>query len=409
LICAVGLLAAGVSSAKTGLPDFKIPDCLGVNIHFTGRQDKQVEKIAEAGFRFIRMDFAWSGIETRKGEYDFKVYDELVDSLAERGIRPIFILDYGNALYDDGKGMAPCTDEARAAFAKFVEAGVAHFKGRGVVWEFWNEPNGGQFWRPSPNADDYVKLAELVYPAVKKADPDSPLIAPALACWDFKFLEQTFSKGLLKHLDAVSVHPYGSGKPEDAYRYYETVRALMAKYAPKGKQIPVVSGEWGYSSVKGFTVDMQAQFIAREFLVNLANDIPLSIWYDWRDDGADPNDKEHHFGTLYSDYSEKPAYKAVQVLARELNGFRFAARLGSGSDDDYLILFAKGDETCLAAWTTREPHKISLPVDAVEFISISLMGDRSEIKARDGKLEFEISESVRYVRPVGVSKRWANH
>lgn len=406
LITVLSVAAAQVSAGKTpsGLPGPVVPDSLGVNIHFTGRQDAQVRQIAEAGFRFIRMDFFWSSIEKKRGEYDFKAYDELVESLAERKIRPLFILDYGNPLYDDG--LAPHTDEGREAFARFVEAGVSHFKGKGVVWELWNEPNGPQFWWPEPNPENYVKLARVVYKTAKKADPKSPLIAPALACWDFAFLEELFKLGLLDHLDAVSVHPYGSAKPEDAYRYYETVRRLIRKYAPEKSDLPIVSGEWGYSAVKGFAVEKQAQFIAREFLVNLANRIPLSIWYDWHDDGTDPEEKEHHFGTVYHDFSEKPAYRAVSVLTRELDGFRFGSRIDGSSDDDFLVLFAKGEETCLAAWTTGKPHKTRLTVDVEDFTSVSLLGDRAALKASNGKLEVELSESVRYIKPVKPSRRW---
>jgi hypothetical protein len=396
------LLAPAVA-ADIGLPKPVVPDCLGVNIHFTGRNDKHVAKIAEGGFKFVRMDFFWSGIERKKGEYNFKPYDALVDSLAKRGIRPLFILDYGNDLYDKG---APHTDEGRAAFARFAAAGVAHFKGRGIVWELWNEPNGKWAWKPEPNPDDYVKLAEMVYPAVKKADPDAILVGPALSCWDFKYWEQVLSKGLLTYVDAVSVHPYGSPIPEDAFRYYQTIRAMMAKHSPDHKDMTVISGEWGYSAVKGITVEKQAELIAREFLVNQANHIPLSIWYDWINDGPDPKEKEHNFGTMYHDFTEKPAYKAVKVLSTQLNGYHFAALLDSGSDKDYLALFANGKDTCVAAWTTGDPHKLVLPVDAEKFASVSLLGDRSELAAKDGKLEFEVSQAVRYIKPVGECKRW---
>jgi len=402
ILASVVLAVRACAAVEVGLPRPVVPDCLGVNIHFTGRQDKHVAKIAEGGFRFIRMDFAWSRIETKKGEYDFKPYEELVQSLSEHGIRPLFILDYGNDLYDQG---SPHTDEGRAAFARFAAAGVAHFKGKGIIWELWNEPNISIFWKPEPKAEDYAKLAEVVYPAVKKADPDALLIAPALAVYDFKYLEEAFKLGLLKHLDAVSVHPYGSAKPEDAYKYYETVRALMQKYGPKGKRIPIISGEWGYSAVRGLTVDHQAQFIAREFLVNLANGIALSIWYDWIDDGPDPEEKEHHYGTMYRDLTEKPAYKAMQMLAAQLQGYRFAARLDS-ADNDYLLLFTRGTRTCLAAWTTGDAHKIKLPVDVQKFTNAGLLGEKAELEARNGRLELELSGSVRYVKPVGISARW---
>ena len=405
---AIGVLALvparAVPDAGIGLPEFVVPDCLGVNIHFTGREDKQVEQIARAGFRFIRMDFHWHTIEKQKGSYDFKAYDELVESLAERGIRPLFILDYGNELYDGG--LAPHTDEGRRAFAAFAGAAAAHFRGKGILWELWNEPNIF-FWRPQPNAEDYVKLLKATSEALKKADPKCTLLAPALAGWDFGFMETICKLGALEHIDAVSLHPYGASKPEDAADYYARIREILRRYAPKGKQLPLVSGEWGYSAVGGMSVERQGEFFAREFLTNLMNDIRLSIWYDWRDDGPDPNENEHHFGTVYLDSREKPAYFAMQTLSKELAGYTFGTRLEPDSDKDYLALFRKGGDCRLAAWTTGEPHTIRLPVDVDQFELVSLTGERRAARAKGGVLDLELSGAVTYVKPKRKSMRWA--
>ncbi|RLA92371.1 MAG: beta-1,4-xylanase, partial [Deltaproteobacteria bacterium] len=68
-------------------------------------------------------------MERRCGEYDFSGYDMLLEALEARDIRPLFILDYGNPLYDDG--LAPHTDRGRAAFAEFAYQAAACFRGRG--------------------------------------------------------------------------------------------------------------------------------------------------------------------------------------------------------------------------------------------------------------------------------------
>ncbi|MGQ9454316.1 MAG: cellulase family glycosylhydrolase [Armatimonadota bacterium] len=391
-------------ASNNGLPDPVVPSCLGVNIHFVGREDDQVEQIAKAGFRFIRMDFHWSSVEKEKGVYDFRAYDELVASLASRGIRPLFILDYGNPLYD--RGLAPRTEKGRQAFARFAAQAVRHFRGKGVLWEIWNEPNLAQFWRPSPNPEHYVRLVEAVSRAMKKEDPECTILAPALSGWDFGFLETVCRLGLLSHIDVVSVHPYGCSVPEDAKRYYERVRRIIAEYKPAGKNIPVVSGEWGYSAVGGFSVDRQAEYLTRMFLVNLMNDIRLSIWYDWRDDGPDPEEREHHFGTVYLDLREKPAYFAMQTLARELDGYSYASRICVGSERDYLLLFRKGDNCRLVAWTVDEPHRVRLPVDVREFELVSILGDRKRVDVANGVLELDLSGAVTYIKPLSKSKRW---
>ena len=124
----------------------------------------------------------------------------------------------------------------------------------------------------------------------------------------------------------------------------------------------MVSSEWGYSTAN-VTEQQQAQFLTREWLSNLAEGIRLSIWYDWHDDGTDPKNGEHHFGTVRNDYSPKPAFLAAQTLTQTLGGYRFLKRIPLASPDDYLLLFEKGPHAQkLAAWTTREDHTIALPI-----------------------------------------------
>lgn len=390
------------TAAQQGLPQFVIPDCLGVNIHFTSGQEEQIKKIAAAGFRFIRMDFHWSAVEKLKGQYDFSAYDELVADLDRHGIRPLFILDYGNVLYDDG--LAPHTDEGRRAFAAFAKAGAARFRGKGVLWEIWNEPNLTKFWQPDANVENYVRLVETTSKALREADPECVILAPALAGWDFAWLEQAFKLGLLEHIDVVSLHAYGASRPEDAALYYSTVKSLIAEHAPYGKEVPIVSGEWGYSAVKGFTVERQAQYLVRSFLTNMMNDARLSIWYDWRDDGPDREETEHNFGVVYEDLSEKPSYAAVRTLTRELEGYCFAARMSVGSENDYVALFTRNGAHRLAVWTIGEPHDATIPIDVPKVEIVSMTGERREVEVSNGKLALKLTGAVTYVIPLEPSR-----
>ena len=137
------------------------------------------------------------------------------------------------------------------------------------------------------------------------------------------------------------------------------MRRLIREYAPKGKAIPLVSSEWGYTTVS-VTEEQQGQYLARQWLSNLAEGVRLSIWYDWHDDGLDPKDGEHHFGTVHNDYAPKPAFEAAQRLTRALSGYRFVKRLTLASDRDYLLLFAHGTSVKLAFWTTGDDHSVTL-------------------------------------------------
>lgn len=313
-------LSAGAAGPHPSIPVPGGGNDFGVNIHFTRQKPGELAMIRAAGFRWVRMDLGWGGTERTRGEYDFKEFDLLVADLEWTGLKALFILDYGNKLYDDG--LSPHTPEGRAAFAKWSAAAVKRYAGKGYLWEIWNEPNIPHFWKPTTNAADYVALALEASKAIRAAAPKEAIIGPATSTVDLKFLRTCFEGGLLEHWDAVSVHPYRQKPAGTVTNDYAKLRALIAEFAPKEKVIPILSAEWGYSAAwKNYDEASQAQMLTEMFTVNRAEKIPLSIWYDWKDDGTDPHEPEHHFGLvrhahrkddLVKPFEPKPAYEAAQ-------------------------------------------------------------------------------------------------
>src|SRR5690349_2595589 len=181
----------------------------GVTIEFYRDAHKQAELMAAAGVRWVRVDLAWSAAEPEPGRYDFLTWDRFVNSFEPVGIRTLFILDYGNRLYEDG--MPPSSASGRAAFAAFAGAAARHFRGR-AAWEIWNEPNLPQFWAGSPDPAAYVALARAAAAEIRREDRRASILGPALggATFDYAYLTATFNAGLLDIVDAVSLHPYGA-------------------------------------------------------------------------------------------------------------------------------------------------------------------------------------------------------
>ena len=413
-----GLFLSTVTAAASELPKLILPAGVGVNIHFTRGRERDLEMIAAGGFKFIRMDFTWESIERKKGIYDWSAYDELTKNLERRGLRAYYILDYSNPLYEETivakdpiygrekKGVAsPQHPESVAAFARWAAAAAKHFQGRHVVWEIWNEPNIS-FWKPAPDANQYATLALATLKAIRAADPQATIFAPGSSGLPWPFLESLFKSGALEFLDGVSVHPYRSPKqpPETAAKDYQRLRELIGRYMPPRRREPVaiVSGEWGYATdVKGVSLETQAQFIVRQQLANLMSGVPISIWYDWKNDGNDSNDKEHNFGTVSPDLTPKPAYVAIKTLTHELAGFVIRNRLpAEGTNDFVLVLTNAAGETRLAAWTLGESHAINLPLPAAAAREISVVdgsGRAGAVETKDGSVTLSISGMPRYV------------
>lgn len=414
----VASLVAGVVQAAD-LPELVLPQGVGVNIHFTRGHERDLDLIAAAGCKFIRMDFGWAGIERKMGEYNWAVYDELTTNLEQRGLRAIYILDYSNPLYEETvtsknpltgqeqKSVAsPQHPESIAGFARWAAASAKHFAGRRIIWEIWNEPNIS-FWKPRPDVQQYRALALATARAVREADPNATLIGPAASEVPMKFLEEFFAGGALARFDAVSVHPYRSyqKRPETALEDYAKLRALIERSAPtpQKKRLPIISSEWGYSTFtnKGVSQKAQAALLARQQLVNLFAGVPLSIWYDWKNDGPDLNEREHNFGVVTYDLKPKASYAALQTLTRELAGYGVERRLAPGETNDFVLLLRNNARARkLAAWTAGPPHTIKMGEELNDVRSASAVhgdGHIADVKLEQGRLTLTLDALPLYV------------
>ena len=387
--------------------DNSIPESIGMDIHFVDPRPGEMEMLAAAGVRWVRIDFAWENTEVAAGQYDFSSYDRMVTTLKSYRIAPYFILDYSNKLYDNG--LSPYTEEGRRAFAKWASAAVEHFEGRGIIWELYNEPNF-RFWRPKPNAHVYVLLALEVGEAIRAVAPKEAYVGPATSLIDFSFLAACFKAGLLNYWSGVSVHPYRQRDPESVAEEFHTLQRVIAAFCPPGKPVPVIAGEWGYSTTwnwKGMDEAKQGKLLPREYLSNLALGVPLTVWYEWHD-GPDPKDPEAHFGIVHFPYSAdtrpvyspKPAYLALKTLSGVLDGYRFTRRLPVGGANDYVLLFTKGTKIRLAAWTTSASQEAAIPDLKGQFAITDYLGQSLKpARAHKGKLAITLTDAPQYLAP----------
>ena len=389
----------------------------GVNIHFTTGHEKDLDMIASAGFKFIRMDFVWQTIERTKGTYIWADYDELTANLHKRGLRAIYILDYSNSLYEgpvdskdpitgeEQKGTAsPQHPESLAAFASWATAAAEHFKDSNIIWEIWNEPNIS-FWKPKPDVEQYIDLAMATCRAVKSVVPKSVIIGPGTSQIPLPFIESFLVSGVLKYLDAVSIHPYRdySMSPETAVKDFQKLRELIDHYTPIGREkIPIISSEWGYSSATGgLSTKTQAAYLIRMQLVNLSDEIPISIWYDWKNDGDDPANFEHNCGTVSSDLKPKPAYTAIQKMNEQLESFKFLRRIEQESENDYVLLFINNQGTYkMSAWTVDKAHTIvigKIISKAAKSTVVDWKGDILQLKIDQDLMVLDLNDLPQYI------------
>ena len=119
-------------------------------------------------------------------------------------------------------------------------------------------------------------------------------------------------------------------------------------------------------------------------------------------DGSNPNEKEENWGTVWPDLKPKPAYVALKTMTHELAGYRIGRRLPVGNERDYVLVCADatGGQK-LAAWTTGEPHSVSVklsPAEPAGILVVDSQGATTEAKLGSGHLILELTAAPQYVR-----------
>ena len=369
---------------------------LGVNIHVLG-DEHMIDAAHEAGFTFVRVDLLWSQVE-RNGRYRFFAYDRLLNFLTARQMGALWILDYGHPQHG---GDRPRSPDDTAAFARFAEAAAAHFKGRNVRYEIWNEPNTDRFWQPHPKAEEFAVLLREAAAAIHRADPQARVASGGLTRIDLPFLEATIAAGGAGEWNAAGVHPYRKAGPESVASDLYLLRQLLARTV--GEKVEIWDTEWGYASYDYFSQNLrgdghsapgrkrQAVLAAREALTVWALGLPMAVWYDLRDDGDDPKNPEHNYGLLDAKNADKPAMTALRALTGIARDHTYAGMVQDMPDGAHAMRLDGSADKIFAVWSDQPDSRITVRFPVAGFVSATnLMGEALKPKGR-GQGEAEIA------------------
>jgi len=177
----------------------------------------------------------------------------------------------------------------------YVRAVVTRYKGRVRAYEIWNEPN---LTRPdvyySGSAEKLVELTKIAYQVIKSVDPSAKVVSPAPVA-EVSRIEPFFRLGGGQYIDVFAAHFYAI-PPEVLPKTIREFQDLMARYGIQDKEI--WNTEQGYLSAaatnkQDYLVQHggvfanrlgeaeYAAFLARSLVLEAANGISRSYWYDW--------------------------------------------------------------------------------------------------------------------------------
>jgi hypothetical protein len=296
--------------------------------------DNYKDYLPPLGVKKIRLQAGWAKCEKVPGVYEWEWLDEIIDFAVANHIEPWLQPSYGNPAYEGGGGINLLnslmqSEEAYAAWDRWVEALVIRYKDRVSEWEIWNEPDLHGHIDAVTTANLNIRTADII----KRIQPEAQIAGLAFASnsnqeYLDKFLKVIDDAGKLDLFTWISYHSYNI-RPEDSYREQNVMglKKVIEKYS---STLKLRQGENGAPStyIPSFALSeyywteyTQAKYDMRRLLGDLGHNIETSvftiidIYYNWGD-RAVLNTK----GLIQSDITmaairPKVAYYAVQNIA----------------------------------------------------------------------------------------------
>ena len=246
--------------------------------------DRDLQLVQDAGFRWVKQEFAWREIEgAGKGQFDWSRTDRVMDQIDAHGLKVIVRLGVQPQWAGGGyPEVGPPTN--LQDFADFAAAVATRYKGRVDAYQVWNEPNLAREWgnRP-PNAAEYTQMLKVTYQAIKAVDPYPIIISAGLAPTsrnddiarpDTYYVQEMYDAGAKPYFDALGAHGAGFKSPPETdpaevartpglanpgdfennvpeelrrvycFRHVEDVRAVMVRNGDTDKRIVLLEFGW---------------------------------------------------------------------------------------------------------------------------------------------------------------------
>jgi hypothetical protein len=344
------VMGVGATKAQADVP----AGFYGVNVQqvFDGPSsgwNTDLSAMASGGLSLARIDARWQNVEpnppTGSGHnYNWSMYDGIVQGLAQHGIRWLPIVAYsttwsGETPGDPGSAVAPSHIPDFAAYA----AALAHRYGPGgsfwtshpsltplpvTDYEIWNEENSVVFWpQQADNAEAYADLYMAARSAIKGAEPQARVLVGGLALDnppqvtdEIDFVRRMYAHrpDLAGNVDGVALHPYQQNL-HYTYMRIAKFRQGLNQIAGPSMPIEITEDGWATTSVpeaaRGANLSQMAEDLPRSDC-----NVDMFLPYTWRTEESNSSDPESWFGIWNRDGSPKPSGQAYLSAVQLMRG-----------------------------------------------------------------------------------------
>ncbi len=346
---------------------------------------------SQLGVGWTRLRFVWSDIQPNdSGQWNDARLEAQVKAeiAAGREVVGLIVNTPPWARTDGNKvgvpnGMELPANDPNNLWATFLRRLVTQYAGRVNHWIIWNEPDiwdskyGGQTWGGSVN--EFLQFQRLAYAVAKSANPNAVIhLAGFTYWWDVNYNRTPFFKRFLDALrndpnaaannyyfDVATVHQYfRTDVVYDLTLWHHTMMRAYGFDKPvwlvETNAAPSLDPTWlAPDSQFNITLDEQGAFIVQVFAVGIAAGAERVAIYKLADTPGDKAANPEPFGLVRLDGSQRPAFKAFQIAARYLSGFRSATL--DRRDEVAQVTVDRGGQTTTVLWSRVPlPQKVTL-------------------------------------------------
>ena len=327
----------------------------------------------------------------------------------------------GGRAVDVPSGLDLPTEDSRNLWAEYVRRIVTQYKGKITTWVIWNEPDisdpnhpGYQF---AGDVTDYYRLVKTAAIVAKSVDPNARISLGGLTYWwDASHGREHYLKRFLDvaqgdptapshgwYFDVVALQLYND--PLSLYEIPQRIRPLLTS---RGLDKPIWLNETNVIphddpvsplSREAFRAsqDEQASFVVQAAAAALAGGVERLEYYKMRDDaGCGPGCE--NFGLVRADGSTRPAYDALKVVTKYLDGVKRATLHREGSV--VRVEAEREGDTVTVVWNTGSmPLSVKIAARAPGGLLVDKFGRESAVTAGHGGFELSLPGATHNTAP----------
>lgn len=346
--------------------------------------EKMVEYLALCGAEDVRLGWLWNQINPKPDVWNFTRVDWLVDLLMKNGIDPLAQMGAAPG-YAEASGYKPTNAKGLRlprpeCYEEWLRRFAIHYNGKIRKFSVWNEPDVAHF--ADFDAVEYLKLQQIAHRALKSVNPDNIVIAGG-----FSQMLNSYSREALELMakqapdsaDMISTHLY-----EPLGRFPETLADCRRFMKTLNLKQELCTEETGAGTVDDLE---QIPVLFQKVIQCRAEGFTLFYWYNLRNCGFNPKDREDNFGLLEHDLNPRAGYVTFNMLAGLYGNARFVRK--EAWEAVRAFRFESADSALYALWLWKKSQTDTLAIfetDAEKVELIDPFGNAKRLFPEGGRV-----------------------